>query len=138
MPVQSVASDSPDDDISLLTLWHNVTSHARLFTWIASGTLLLAILYLLVAPPVYKANALIQVDEQQGSALGALSDVASALSLNKPIDGELDILTSRAVLEPAIEATQARTAISMANRIPVVGRFYGRFATPPDGIAEAP
>lgn len=138
MPVQSAAPDSSDDDVSLLTLWHNVTSHVRLFAWIASSILALAILYLLVAPPVYKANALIQVDEQQGSALGALSDVASALSLNKPIDGELDILTSRAVLEPAIEATQARTAISVANRIPVIGRLYGRFATPPDGLAEAP
>lgn len=138
LPVNSAAPVHADDDISLLTLWLNVQSHRRLFYGIVAGFVAIAVLYLLVAAPVYKADALIQVDEQQGSALGALSDVASALSLNKPIDGELDILSSRAVLEPAINATQARTTIRIANRIPVLGRLYARFATPPDGIANAP
>jgi tyrosine-protein kinase Etk/Wzc len=138
MPIPNLASARAEEDISLLTLWHNIQSHARLFAGIAVGVAALALLYVLVAAPVYKADALIQVDEQQGSALGALSDVASALSLNKPIDGELDIVTSRAVLEQAINATQARTAISVANRIPVLGRLYGRYATPPDGLADSP
>ncbi len=138
MPVPNMAPNQVDEDVSLLMLWHNVRSHARLFAGVAAGIAALAVLYILVAAPVYKANALIQVDEQQGSALGALSDVASALSLNKPIDGELDILSSRAVLGPAIDATQARTTIAVANRVPLLGRLYGRFATPPDGVADAP
>ncbi|PXX19286.1 tyrosine-protein kinase Etk/Wzc [Paraburkholderia tropica] len=138
MLANAAAQDRSDDDVSLLMLWQNVLSHRRLFYGITAGVVALAVLYLLVAAPVYKADALIQVDEQQGSALGALSDVASALSLNKPIDGELDILTSRAVLEPAIDATQARTTVKVANRVPLLGRLYGRYYTPPDGIADAP
>ncbi|WP_395067878.1 polysaccharide biosynthesis tyrosine autokinase [Paraburkholderia silvatlantica] len=138
MLANAAVQDRSDDDVSLLMLWQNVLSHRRLFYGITAGIVALAVLYLLVAAPVYKADALIQVDEQQSSALGALSDVASALSLNKPIDGELDILTSRAVLEPAIDATQARTNIKVANRIPLLGRLYGRYYTPPDGLADAP
>jgi tyrosine-protein kinase Etk/Wzc len=130
--------EQADDDINLLTLWYNVQTYSRLFVSIASGIVVLAGLYLLFAAPVYKAEVLIQVDEQQGSALGALSDVASALSLNKPIDGELDILNSRAVLESAIHSTQARTTVVVANRIPVLGRLYARYATPPDGFASPP
>lgn len=138
MLVNGAAPGQTDDDVSLLTLWHNVQSHRRLFCGVAAGVVALALAYLIVAAPVYKADALIQVDEQQGSALGALSDVASALSLNKPIDGELDILSSRAVLEPAVDATQARTTIFVANRVPLLGRLYGRYKTPPNGLAEAP
>lgn len=138
MPLDGAGLDRADQDINLLMLWRNIQSHARLFASVAVGIIVLALLYLLVASPVYKADVLIQVDEQQGSALGALSDVASALSLNKPIDGELDILTSRAVLESAINATQARTTVAVANRIPVLGRLYGRYETPPNGIADAP
>ncbi|WP_321942018.1 polysaccharide biosynthesis tyrosine autokinase [Paraburkholderia tropica] len=138
MLANAAAQDRSDDDVSLLMLWQNVLSHRRLFYGITAGVVALAVLYLLVAAPVYKADALIQVDEQQGSALGALSDVASALSLNKPIDGELDILTSRAVLEPAIDATQARTTVKVANRVPLLGRLYASFNTPPNGIADAP
>lgn len=138
LPIPNLASSRGDDDISLLTLWHNVQSHARLFAGIAASIAALALLYVLVAAPVYNANALIQVDEQQGSALGALSDVASALSLNKPIDGELDIVSSRSVLEQAIHATQARTTIAVANRIPLLSRLYARFSTPPDGLADPP
>jgi tyrosine-protein kinase Etk/Wzc len=127
-----------DDDVNLLALWHNLVSHRWLFARIAGGVILLSVIYLLFAVPVYKANVLLQVDESQGSALGALSDVASALSLNKSIDGELDILTSRAVLAQAIDVTQARVTVSVTNRIPVLGRIYGFFETPPSGLADAP
>ncbi|TDY17045.1 tyrosine-protein kinase Etk/Wzc [Paraburkholderia sp. BL6665CI2N2] len=137
MPMPNMVPNRAEEDVSLLTLWHNVQSHSRLFAGVTASIAALALLYVLVASPVYKADALIQVDEQQGSALGALSDVASALSLNKPIDGELDIVASRAVLEQAINVTQARTAVSVS-RIPVLGRLYARFATPPDGLADAP
>ncbi|CAB3773030.1 polysaccharide biosynthesis tyrosine autokinase [Paraburkholderia humisilvae] len=137
VPLVHVAHQD-DDDVNLLTLWRNVQSYSRQFIGVMLGVVVLALLYLVVARPVYRADVLIQVDEQQGSALGALSDVASALSLNKPIDGELDILNSRAVLESAIRSTQARTTVVVDNRIPVLGRLYGYYATPPDGLADPP
>jgi tyrosine-protein kinase Etk/Wzc len=136
--VSPVGPTPNDDDVSLLALWHNLVSHRWLFARIACSVILLSLIYLLFAVPVYKANVLLQIDESQGSALGALSDVASALSLNKSIDGELDLVTSRAVLGQAIDATQARVAVSVANRIPVIGRLYAFFATPPSRLAAAP
>jgi tyrosine-protein kinase Etk/Wzc len=138
LPVNYVGHDGTNEEISLLTLWHNVQTHVRLFIGVALFMVLLVLSYLLLVPPIYKADVLIQVDEQEGSALGALSDVVSALSLNKAIDGELDILNSRAVLESAIDSTQARTTVVVGNRIPVLGRLYAHYATPPDGLAAVP
>lgn len=134
-PTPSAASD---EDVNLLVLLRNVATHRRLFGLVALAVFALAVLYLLAARPVYQARALIQVDENQGAMLGALSDVASALSLNKPIDGELDILTSRTVMGEAIARTQAQLRIEAHRRVPVLGRLYARMATPPDGLADTP
>jgi tyrosine-protein kinase Etk/Wzc len=136
--MQAEAADTTDGDVNLIALLRNVALHARLFAAITAAILLLSIAYLLAAKPTYMAQALIQVDEDQGAALGALSDVASALSLNKPIDGELDILGSRTVLTKAIAQTQAQLDIQVHNSIPVLGRLYARFATPPNGLAPVP
>lgn len=127
------------EDIKLIDLWINLKSHKWLFAKIALGIFCLSIVYLLLATPSYQANVLIQIDDQSDSSLGALSDVEKALSLNKPIDGELDVLKSRAVVGAAVEATQAQTQIGVKSRLPVISRLYAHFETPPDhGLAQAP
>jgi tyrosine-protein kinase Etk/Wzc len=134
----STRTDSGDREISTFDFLHNFSTYKWFFASIVSAFTGLALAYLLLASPVYKANVLIQVDQQQTSALGALSDVASALSLTKSLDGELDILNSRAVFLKAIDATQANTDVSVNNRIPVLGKLYARFATPYSGLADSP
>ncbi|TAA44269.1 polysaccharide biosynthesis tyrosine autokinase [Pseudoxanthomonas winnipegensis] len=136
-PTTPPAADSPEEDeVNLLLLLRNVSTHRRLFLLVAGGVFALALVYLLSAQPTYRAQALLQIDEDQGSMLGALSDVAGALNLNKSIDGELDILTSRTVMGEAIDRTQAQLDIEPRHRIPVVGRLYARLATPPNGLAD--
>lgn len=135
---QAEPVDAQDSDLNLITLLCNVVTHFRLFAAIAAAILLLSIAYLLAAKPTYRAQALIRVDQDQGAALGALSDVASAPSLNKPINGEIVILGSRTVLTKAIAATQAQLNVQVHNSVPLLGRLYARFATPPHGLAPAP
>ncbi|NML32434.1 polysaccharide biosynthesis tyrosine autokinase [Paraburkholderia antibiotica] len=141
-PIETTMPNYPlpaaEDEVSPVELWHNITSNKRLFLTIIGAFLALGLLYSVFAPPTYKANVLIQVDQQQASALGALSDVASALDMTKSLDGELDILNSRAVIGNAINATRADTTIAVANRFPVIGALYARVLGPQTPVAPAP
>jgi tyrosine-protein kinase Etk/Wzc len=127
-----------DDEVSPLDLWHNIVSSKRIFFYIVAIFVIAALIYSIFARPTYKATVLIQVDQQQASALGALSDVASALDMNKSLDGELDILNSRAVIGKAVSATHADTTITVDNRFPVFGALYARLNGSATTVAPAP
>lgn len=88
----------------------------------------LAILYALVASPVYTANALIQVEEKKGSTLGALKDLSNVLGSGggSPVLGELEIIRSRTVIGEAVEALKGNINVSVDNRLPLVGRWLAR------------
>ncbi|TFE36413.1 polysaccharide biosynthesis tyrosine autokinase [Paraburkholderia dipogonis] len=137
-PVPNYQAAPSDDEVSPLDLWYNITSNKIVFAYILAIFLVAAMLYAIFASPTYKANALIQVDPQQTSALGALSDVASALNMNKSLDGELDILNSRAVMGKAVAETHADTTVSVDNRFPIFGDLYARLVGTSTTVAPAP
>ena len=84
-------------------------------------------MYAILAAPVYKTDALIQVEEKKGSNLGALSQITKALDVQQsPVLGEIEILRSRTVIGEAIEATNANVVISINNRLPLVGGWLSR------------
>src|SRR5690242_11139872 len=58
-------------------------------------TLVAGSLYLLVAPPVYRANAVLQIDKK-GSRLGELDELLAELS--GEVSTEIEIISSRTLL----------------------------------------
>ncbi|MGH8273563.1 MAG: polysaccharide biosynthesis tyrosine autokinase [Gammaproteobacteria bacterium] len=77
--------------------------------WIIAGitaiVLALALIYAFLATPIYQANALIQIQEQQNQQLGGASaDVFSMLlPTAAPAQTEIAIMESRSVIEPTIK-----------------------------------
>lgn len=63
-----------------------------------------ALAYALVAPPVYQANMLLHVEEEQPNASkNILNDVSSLFETKKAAIAEMELLRSRLVVAPAID-----------------------------------
>ena len=113
--------------LSLVDILENVF----FFRWFFFATFALitaiAIVYALLAAPVYRTDALIQVEEKKGSNLGALSQISKALDVQQsPVLGEIEIIRSRTVIGEAIEATNANVLITIDNRLPLIGGWLSR------------
>lgn len=129
--------DQELDDFGLAHLWYNLCDHWRLFCVIATAFVIAAGLYGVFSKPVYKADALIQVQKQQATALGALADVAGALMTSSVVEGEVDVLTSRAIVNAAIAKSHVDTQISVDNYFPLLGSVYAhRHRLPPNTLAR--
>ena len=118
-----------DEDIDLHRLW-GLLVDAR---WLILGTTILALLlgaaYAFLATPIYKADALLQVEKKQ-SGLPGFEELNEALGQESSAAAEIAILTSRMVLGNVVE--QLHTDILVApDRLPVLGAFGAPESAPP-------
>ena len=110
--------------------WHFLTT----FIFVT----VIAVLYAVMATPIYSADTLIQVEERKGTSLGALSQVANALGAQQsPILGEIEILRSRSVVGKAVDNLKANIEVQVDNRLPIVGGWLSRIlARDSDGLTK--
>jgi tyrosine-protein kinase Etk/Wzc len=138
---QAPADDRPimqgeDEGISVVDIIENLLHFWWVFVAVLVVCVGLATAYAIVAPPIYQSDVLIEVEPQKGSALGALTDVEGLLSGGRSgVQGEIEILRSRAVVGRAIEASGADLKIKVLGRLPLVGDFLARRMQPgADGL----
>ncbi|QAT88000.1 putative tyrosine-protein kinase epsB [Corallococcus coralloides] len=90
-------------------------------------------LYLLITAPVYRANAILRI-EQKGSSLGQLDElIPDAPSMAAP---EMEVLGSRALLGRVADALQLGVSVE-PRYFPVVGAAHARAHPGPD-LAAVP
>ena len=137
---RSPAIDHDVSALSMVDVLENVLNYRYLFLSVLLSGLLLGAVYVLLATPMYSANALIQIEDKKSSALGSLSTVTKALDVNgSPILGEIDVARSRTVVTQAVEAAAAQTTISVKNTFPLFGHWLATvLPTDPDGLVSAP
>ncbi|STH36404.1 tyrosine kinase [Escherichia coli] len=91
--------------------------------WVIGITALfaaLAIVYALFATPIYSADALVRIEQNQGSAL--VQDISNALTSKPPAsEAEIQMITSRMVLGKTVEDLGLDIAVSK-NTFPILGR----------------
>lgn len=96
--------------------------------WIVTITALFMVLgvaYALLATPVFKANALLQV-EKKASGAALLGDMADVLGGEQPdAAAEIELLTSRMVLGRTVQELHLDTVVT-PNFFPLVGRGLSR------------
>jgi tyrosine-protein kinase Etk/Wzc len=137
-PLESSKFRDAEDDLDIIRIFQNIKRHWVLFYVVLILFVVIGGVYSVFATPRYEADALVQVDQQQGSALGALADVSSALELGvNPVDGELDVIKSRATIYPAIDELGAQVETEVANRFPIIGKLFARHYHG-EGLAPAP
>ena len=110
-----------DDEIDLQRLWALLVDNA----WLILGTTLLALLlglgYAFMATPIYKADALLQVEKKQ-SGLPGFEELSEMFAEESSSEAEIQIIRSRLVLGQVVD--QFNMAIEVEpDRLPVIGRF---------------
>ncbi|GAA4333630.1 polysaccharide biosynthesis tyrosine autokinase [Pigmentiphaga soli] len=109
--------------------------HIRLIVAIFVVVLGCGLGYVLLATPIYRADALIQVEANKPSPLSGVQEIADALgTAASPVSGEIEILKSREVIMKALRATNAEIRIS-PKRFPIIGDWIARRAS--GGVPES-
>ncbi|MEJ5939846.1 Wzz/FepE/Etk N-terminal domain-containing protein, partial [Klebsiella pneumoniae] len=96
----------------------------KLIIGITTGFTVIAVLYALMATPIYQANALIQVEQKQGNA------ILSSLSQMLP-DGqlqsapEISLLQSRMILGKTVDDLNLQTQVEK-EYFPIIGKGISR------------
>jgi tyrosine-protein kinase Etk/Wzc len=91
---------------------------------VTAGAVFLGGLYAVLAPPRYRSDALIQVEDKK-SSLGLLGDLAGALGEASPAETEIEILRSRTLVGQVVDDL-ALDVIAMPRAFPVIGGAISR------------
>jgi len=100
--------------------------------WIIASTAIffvLGVTYALLAPPIYQAQAMVQVESKVPSIPG-LADLASlGGSGSTAATTEVALLTSRSVIGTAVDQLNLEVQVE-PRRLPILGGFFARRFTP--------
>lgn len=107
--------------------------------WLVVGATVFAALASLLAAaistPIYRANALLQVEERP-NAYGGLDELTSAITGDVPATAEIEVLRSRSVIGPVVES-ESLDKYSSPVWMPVIGRAVARYRTHNVGVRSA-
>lgn len=110
-----------EDEIDLARLWGLLVDNRKLIAVVTAAALLLGVAYALLATPIYRADALLQVEKKQGGLPG-FAEVSELFEQESSAVGEIEILRSRMVIGEA--ARSLGMAVSLRRTgWPVLSRF---------------
>lgn len=127
-PPLPIARPANEDEIDLLGLLDVVLDAKWLVTSVTAATLLLGGAYAVLSPPVYQANTLLQVEDAELGAAGALGAASSLFEIKSPASAEIELLRSRLVVGKAVDDLQLHT-VAEPKRFPFIGPWLASQAT---------
>jgi len=113
-----------DDEIDLTRLLGLLLEGKWLIIGITTAFMLLGIAYALLATPIYRADALIQV-EKKSSGLPALGEMGDLFAGESQAATEIEILKSRMVVGTVVDQLDLTTQVR-PNYLPIIGEFLAR------------
>ncbi len=122
---QSANTERDDDDIDLLELVFTALQGKWTILAFTLITTLLAFLYAFGKPTVYKADALLRVEDSKASIPG-LEDLAGLTGEDTSVGTELELIKSRRNLFKAVTALKLDIE-AKPKKIPLLGHFYEVF-----------
>lgn len=122
-PVLNVQEDS-SNEIDLLSLVGTLIDHKLLIAMVAGAFMVVGAAYAVLSTPVYRANALVQVEAKKNDMLG-FSNISSMLGQESPSVTEIELIKSRSVLGKAIDNLNLDVEVE-PNYFPVIGAFIAR------------
>ncbi|MBB4866414.1 tyrosine-protein kinase Etk/Wzc [Pseudomonas nitritireducens] len=133
---QVLPSPADDDEIDLLQLFGVLIDHKWLIAGITAGFMLAGTAYALLATPIYRASATIQV-EQKSPGIPGLTEMGDLLGAQSPAVTEIQLLTSRNVIGKTVDDLRLDIDVQ-PSRFPLIGNFLERRYQPeqPGDIAS--
>ncbi|MDU2733759.1 MAG: Wzz/FepE/Etk N-terminal domain-containing protein, partial [Mixta calida] len=90
------------DEIDVARLYGSIIDHRWLIIGVTALFAVIGVIYSILATPVYRADSLVQVEQNQGSLV--LSQISSLVPDTKPAsDAEIGLIMSRMVLGKTID-----------------------------------
>lgn len=134
------SAQDDNDEIDLRQLLGTLVDYKW---WIISITLvffLVSAAYALLATPIYRADAIVQVESKVPSLPG-LADISQSLGMgggSAEATTEIALITSRAVVGSAVDALKLDVSVE-PNRFPLIGSYFARKAEDldPEQLADA-
>lgn len=122
-------ADGREQEIDLLHLAGVLAGRVPLILGVTVASVLVAALVIFARPPVWQADALVQVEQKQGSDL--LNNLSQMLPDATPdASPEMALLRSRMVLGKTVDDLDLQTVVQRAY-FPVVGRLLARLTGEP-------
>ncbi|HED3321926.1 TPA: polysaccharide biosynthesis tyrosine autokinase [Klebsiella pneumoniae] len=122
--VNNKTQQAESDDFDLGRLLGELIDNRKLLISITSAFTVLAVLYTLLATPIYQADALIQVEQKQGNAI--LNSINQILPNSQPESApELTLLQSRMILGKTVDDLNLQAQVRQ-KYFPVIGRGVAR------------
>src|SRR5690606_32194492 len=106
----------------LLSLLDIVIEARWLIAAITAVVLFFGVLYAFLAQPVYHADSLIQVEQNDATTTDALSEMAALFNVQSPASAEIEILRSRLVIGRAVDDLRLHLN-ARPDYVPLVGRW---------------
>lgn len=126
-----------DDEIDLRELLGILIDRKWWIIGTTAAFFIVGVLYALLAPPVYQAQSMVQV-ESKLPAVPGISDLASMGSTTSAAaTTEVALLTSRTVIGAAVDRLQL-DIVATPRRFPVMGDYFARRFEPETPGAVAP
>lgn len=126
--MNSVTTNKPatpdSDEMDLGRLFGELIDHRKMIIAVTTGFTVLAVLYALLATPIYQADALVQVEQKQGNAI--LSSLSQMLPNSQPQSApEIALLQSRMVLGKTVDDLNLQAQVKQ-KYFPLIGRGMAR------------
>jgi tyrosine-protein kinase Etk/Wzc len=118
---ESQAVQHHNDEIDLQKLWGLLLDNRLFIVGVTAVVLFLGVVYAFTATPIYRADALLQVEKKQGGVPG-FSELSEMLEQESSAVGEIEILRSRMVLGEAVDTLGMAVQVRR-DSLPLIGRF---------------
>ncbi|MEH6371316.1 tyrosine-protein kinase Wzc [Pectobacterium carotovorum] len=119
-------SETHSDEIDLGRLLGTLLDNRWLIIAVTALFTIIGIFYAVLATPVYKTDALIQVEQSQGNSL--LNDISSMLPDSKPkSDAEIELIKSRMVIGKTVNDLALDIDVQQ-QYFPIIGKGLARLA----------
>ncbi|CAB3777110.1 Tyrosine-protein kinase wzc [Paraburkholderia ultramafica] len=121
------AATSADDEIDLSEIVAVVRENRLLISLVTAVVLVLGTAYALFGTPVYRADAMIQVDDDTGAnnINQKLGDLASLFQSKATADAEIELVRSRMVIGEAVRSLHLDIS-AKPHYFPVIGEFIAK------------
>jgi tyrosine-protein kinase Etk/Wzc len=131
-PPLPIAAPANEDEIDLLGLLDVLLEAKWLVASVTAVALLLGGSYAYLSRPVYQANTLLQVENNETGGGGALGEASSLFDIKSPASAEMEILRSRLVVGKAVDDLQLYIT-AQPKRFPLIGNWLASRA---DGLSQ--
>jgi len=100
--VPAAVTQAQDEEIDIVRYLDILVANRWLIAAVLSVVFLLGVAYAFLVPPVYRADILVQVEDTPGDPKSLLGDVSSLFDVKTQAAAEIEILSSRMVVDQAV------------------------------------